>query len=74
MLWGVLDLVRAWVLSLGCGILLLLCLILLPFSMLILLVVGLTERALLGLVIFFDLLSLLIFSKALFCCIVHHRG
>jgi hypothetical protein len=44
-------------LSLGFGILLLLLLILLAFLMLILWVVGLTERALLGLVIFLDLLS-----------------
>jgi hypothetical protein len=44
-------------LSLGFGILLLLRLILLAFSMLILSVVGLTERALLALVIFLDLLS-----------------
>jgi hypothetical protein len=42
--------------SLGFAIPLLLRLILLAFSMLILLVVGLTERALLLLVIFFDLL------------------
>jgi hypothetical protein len=44
-------------LSLGFGILLLLRLILLAFPMLILWVVGLTERAPLGLVIFLDLLS-----------------
>jgi hypothetical protein len=44
-------------LSLGFGILLLLRWILLPFPMLILRVVGLTERAPLGLVIFLDLLS-----------------
>jgi hypothetical protein len=44
-------------LSLGFGILLLLRLILLAFPMLILRVVGLTERALLVLVIFLDLLS-----------------
>jgi hypothetical protein len=44
-------------LSLEFGILLLLHLILLAFPMLILWVVGLTERALLGLVIFLDLLS-----------------
>jgi hypothetical protein len=44
-------------LSLGFGILLLLHWILLSFLMLILWVVGLTERALLGLVIFLDLLS-----------------
>jgi hypothetical protein len=43
--------------SLEFGILLLLCWILLVFPMLILRVVGLTERALLGLVIFLDLLS-----------------
>jgi hypothetical protein len=43
-------------LSLGFGILLLLCLILLAFLMLILRVVGLTERALLAHVIFLDLL------------------
>jgi hypothetical protein len=43
--------------SLRFGILLLLRLILLAFPMLILWVVGLTERALLGVVIFFDLLS-----------------
>jgi hypothetical protein len=43
-------------LNLGFGILLLLRLILLAFSILILRVVGLTERALLGLVIFLDLL------------------
>jgi hypothetical protein len=43
--------------SLGFGILLLLRWILLAFPMLILRVVGLTERALLGLVIFLDLLS-----------------
>jgi hypothetical protein len=44
-------------LSLGFAILLLLRWILLVFSMLILWVVGLTERALLGLAIFLDLLS-----------------
>jgi hypothetical protein len=44
-------------LSLGFGILLLLHLILLAFLMLILRVLGLTERALLGLVIFLNLLS-----------------
>jgi hypothetical protein len=44
-------------LSLGFGILSLLRLILLTFSMMILRVVGLTERALLGLIIFLDLLS-----------------
>jgi hypothetical protein len=44
-------------LSLGFGILLLLRWILLAFPMLILRVMGLTERALLGLVIFLDLLS-----------------
>jgi hypothetical protein len=44
-------------LSLEFGILLLLHWILLAFSMLSLRVVGLTERALLGLVIFLDLLS-----------------
>jgi hypothetical protein len=44
-------------LSLGFGILLLLCWILLVFLILILQVVGLTERALLGLVIFLDILS-----------------
>jgi hypothetical protein len=44
-------------LSLGLGILLLLRWILLAFPMLILRVVGLTERALLGLAIFLDLLS-----------------
>jgi hypothetical protein len=44
-------------LSLGFGILLLLRWILLSFSMLILRVMGLTEIALLGLVIFLDLLS-----------------
>jgi hypothetical protein len=44
-------------LSLRFGILLLLRLILLAFSMLILRVVGLTERALLVLVIFLDLLT-----------------
>jgi hypothetical protein len=44
-------------LSLGFGILLLLRWILLAFLMLILWVVGLTERAPLGLVIFLDLLS-----------------
>jgi hypothetical protein len=44
-------------LSLGFGILLLFHWILLAFLMLILRVVGLTERALLGLVIFLDLLS-----------------
>jgi hypothetical protein len=44
-------------LSLGFGILPLLRLILLAFLMLILWIVGLTERALLGLVIFLDLLS-----------------
>jgi hypothetical protein len=44
-------------LSLGFGILLLLCWILLVFLKLILWVVGLTERALLGLAIFLDLLS-----------------
>jgi hypothetical protein len=44
-------------LSLGFGILPLLCLILLAFLMLILWVVRFTERALLGLVIFLDLLS-----------------
>jgi hypothetical protein len=44
-------------LSLGFGILLLLRWILLAFPMLILWVVGLTERALLGLAIFLDLLS-----------------
>jgi hypothetical protein len=44
-------------LSLGFGILLLLRRILLVFLMLILWVVGLTERALLGLAIFWDLLS-----------------
>jgi hypothetical protein len=44
-------------LSLGFGILLLLHWILLAFLMLILWVVGLTERALLGLIIFLDLLS-----------------
>jgi hypothetical protein len=44
-------------LNLGFGILLLLCLILLAFLMLILRVMGLTERALLILVIFLDLLS-----------------
>jgi hypothetical protein len=43
-------------LSLGFGILLLLCLILLAFLMLILRIVGLTERALLAHVIFLDLL------------------
>jgi hypothetical protein len=43
-------------LSLGFGILLLLHLILLAFPMLILWIVGLTERALLALVIFLDLL------------------
>jgi hypothetical protein len=42
--------------SLGFGILLLLCLILLGFLMLISLVVELTERALLALAIFLDLL------------------
>jgi hypothetical protein len=42
--------------SLGFGILFLLCLILLNFPMLILRGVGLIERALLVLVIFFDLL------------------
>jgi hypothetical protein len=42
--------------SLGFGILFLLCLILLNFPMLILQGVGLIERALLVLVIFFDLL------------------
>jgi hypothetical protein len=44
-------------LSLWFGILSLLRLILLAFSMMILRVVGLTERALLGLIIFLDLLS-----------------
>jgi hypothetical protein len=44
-------------LSLGFGILLLLHLILLAFLMLILRVVGLTERALLVLIFFLDLLS-----------------
>jgi hypothetical protein len=44
-------------LNLGFGILLLLRLILLAFPMLSLRVVGLTERALLGLIIFLDLLS-----------------
>jgi hypothetical protein len=44
-------------LSLGFGIMLLLHWILLAFPMLILWVVGLTERALLALVIFLDLLS-----------------
>jgi hypothetical protein len=44
-------------LSLGFGILLLLHWILLAFPMLILRVVGFTERALLGLIIFSDLLS-----------------
>jgi hypothetical protein len=44
-------------LSLGFGILLLLRWVLLVFVMLILRVVGLTERALLGLAIFLDLLS-----------------
>jgi hypothetical protein len=43
-------------LSLGFGILFLLCWILLVFPMLILRVVGLTERALLALIIFLDLL------------------
>jgi hypothetical protein len=47
-------------LSLGFGILLPLRLILLAFLMLILRVVGLTERALLRLVIFLDLLSFVV--------------
>jgi hypothetical protein len=49
--------ISSTLLSLGFGILLLLRWILLAFLMLILRVVGLTERALLGLVIFLDLLS-----------------
>jgi hypothetical protein len=59
---------------LGFGILLLLRLILLDFPMLILRVVGLTERAPLGLVIFWIFSRLLVFSETVFSCIVHHRG
>jgi hypothetical protein len=62
------------ILSLGFGILLLLRLTLLAFPLLILPVVGLTERALLILVIFWIFSHLLVFSKAVFCCTVHHQG
>jgi hypothetical protein len=57
-------------LSLGFGILILLCWILLAFQMLILLEVVLTERALLVLTIFMDP----IFSETIFSCSIHHRG
>jgi hypothetical protein len=60
--------------SLEFDILLLLCWILLIFPMLILLVVGLTERALLVLVIFWIFSHLLIFSKIIFSYLIHHRG
>jgi hypothetical protein len=61
-------------LSLGFGILLLLRGILLVFLILILWVAGLTERALLGLVILLDLLSFVgLLGNSLYC-IVHHRG
>jgi hypothetical protein len=60
--------------SLGFVIPLLLHLILLAFSILILRVVGFTERALLVLVIFLDLSCMLVFSKTIFNCSIHHRG
>jgi hypothetical protein len=59
-------------LSLGFSILLLRRWILLAFPILILWVVRLTERALLGLVIFLYLLSFVGFSKIVFSCTVHH--
>jgi hypothetical protein len=59
-------------LSLGFGIPLLLRWILLVFPMLILRVVGLTERALLRLVIFLDLLLFAGLLKTVFSCTVHN--
>jgi hypothetical protein len=60
--------------NLGFGILLLHRLILLAFTMLILWVVGLTEKTLLVHVIFWIFSCLFVFSQSIFCCTIHHRG
>jgi hypothetical protein len=61
-------------LNLGFGILLLLHLILLAFSMLILWVVGLTKRALLVHAIFSYLLLFASLLEKIFSCSIHHKG
>jgi hypothetical protein len=61
-------------LNLECGILLLHRLILLAFPMLILRVVGLTEKSTSGTCHFLDILLFLVCSQTIFCCTIHHKG